>query len=92
VIPGHAEGVWRVQQGAGEARLTLIQRYQTLTGTLAANGREETLTDARLTGDRITFTAGGQSFTGRVSAEAIEDGTVRAGSAPPVLWSARRAR
>jgi SAM-dependent methyltransferase len=92
VIPGHAEGTWRMNVRGSEGRLTLIQRYQLLTGTLAVNGREETLTAARLTGDRITFTAGGQTFTGRVSAEAIEDGTVRAGAAPPASWSAHRAR
>jgi SAM-dependent methyltransferase len=91
-IPAHAEGVWRVQQGAREARLTLTQRFQTLSGTLAADGREQTLTDARLTGDRITFTAGGQIFSGRVNADGMEDGTVRAGSAPTAPWSARRVR
>src|SRR5262245_33166513 len=86
VIPGHAEGVWQLQQGTREARLALTQRYQALNGTLAADGREETLTDARLTGDRITFTAGGQTFSGRVNADGMEDGTVRAGSAPPAPW------
>src|SRR5262245_22695348 len=78
VIPAHAEGIWQVRQGAREARLTLTQRYQTLSGTLAADGREETLTDARLSGDRITFTAGGQTFSGRVNADGMEDGTMRA--------------
>jgi hypothetical protein len=92
VIPGHAEGVWQVQQGAREARLTLTQRYQMLSGTLAAEGREHTLADAWMVGDRITFTAGDQTFTGRVRADAIEDGTVRAASSPPTPWSARRAR
>jgi SAM-dependent methyltransferase len=92
LIPAHAEGVWQARLGERDARLTLTQHYQTLRGTLAANGREEALTDARLTGDRITFTAGGQTFTGRVGAEAIEDGTVRAGAALPAPWSARRVR
>jgi SAM-dependent methyltransferase len=92
VIPGQAEGVWQVLQAGRDAQLTLTQRYQTLSGTLSADGREQTLTEGRMTGDRITFTAGGQTFTGRVSAEAIEDGTVRAGSAPPAPWSARRVR
>ena len=92
VIPARAEGVWQVQQGTREARLTLTQRYQTLSGTLSADGREQTLTEGRMTGDRITFTAGGQTFTGRVGSDAIDDGTVRAGSAPPAPWSARRVR
>jgi SAM-dependent methyltransferase len=89
VIPARVEGVWQVQQGAREARLTLTQRYQTLSGALATDGREQTLTDARLTGDRITFTAGGQIFSGRVNADRIEDGTVRGAS---TSWSARRVR
>ena len=45
-----------------------------------------------MTGDRITFAAGGQTFTGRVTADAIEDGTVSASPAPPAPWSARRMR
>ena len=90
VIPGRAEGVWELRLGASEARLTLTQRYQTLSGTLRANGREEGLTDARMAGERITFAAGGQTFTGRVTADAIEEGTVRGSLAPPAPWSARR--
>ena len=82
--------MWQVRLGASEARLTLTQRYQTLSGTLLANGREEGLTDAGMAGERITFAAGGQTFTGRVSADAIEDGTVRGSLAPPAPWSARR--
>ena len=78
LIPAHAEGVWQVRLGERDARLTLTQHYQTLSGALSADGREEALTDARLIGPRITFTAGGQAFSGRVTADAIEDGTVRA--------------
>ena len=92
VIPGHAEGVWRVRTSASEARLTLSQRYQTLSGTLSIDGREHALTDARMTGDRVTFTAGDQTFTGRVTGDSIEEGTVRASLAPPAPWSARRVR
>jgi len=92
VIPAHAEGVWQVQQGGREARLTLNQRYQTLTGTLSTDGQEQAVTEGRMAGDRITFNAGGRTFTGRVSVEAIEDGTVGVGSAPPAPWSARRVR
>jgi hypothetical protein len=84
--------VWQARLGERDARLTLTQHYQTLSGTLMVDGRAETLTDARMAGDRITFTASGQTFTGRVSAEVIEDGTARAGSAPPASWSARRVR
>jgi SAM-dependent methyltransferase len=90
VIPGHAEGVWQVRLGEGDARLTLAQRYQTLSGTLAANGGEQVLTDARMAGDRVTFTAGERTFTGKVAGDTIEDGTVRASLAPPAPWSARR--
>ena len=90
VIPGHAEGVWQVRVAGRDARLTLTQRYQTLGGTLSADGREQPLTEAKMTGDRITFTAGEQTFTGRMTTDAIEDGGVRASLAPPVPWSARR--
>jgi len=90
VIPGHAEGIWQMRLGERDARLTLTQRYQTLDGGLSADGREQILTDAKMIGPRITFTAGGQAFSGRVTADAIEDGTVRASQGPPAPWSARR--
>ena len=92
VIPGHAEGVWQARLGASEARLTLTQRFQMLSGTLSVNGREEAITDARMTGDRITFAAGGRTFAGRVTTDAIAEGTIREGQAPPVPWAARRVR
>jgi len=90
MIPAHAEGVWQARVAERDARLTLTQRYQALSGTLTADGREQILTDARMTGDRITFTVGGQTFTGRVTANAIEDGAVRTAPAPALPWSARR--
>ena len=92
VIPGHAEGVWQVRLGDGDARLTLTQHYQTLAGTLAADGREEALTQARLAGDRIAFTAGERAFAGKIVGDAIADGTVRRAAGAPTSWSARRAR
>jgi hypothetical protein len=84
--------VWQAQLGASEARLTLTQRFQMLSGTLSVSGREEALTDARMTGDRITFAAGGRTFAGRVTTDAIAEGTIREAQAPPVPWSARRVR
>jgi protein-L-isoaspartate O-methyltransferase len=48
LIPARAEGVWQVQQGGRTAQLTLTQRYQTLSGTLTADGREQTLTEAKI--------------------------------------------
>jgi len=86
VIPAGVAGVWRMRLGERAALLNLTQRYQEVSGTLSLDGSEHTLTDGRLAGDRLTFTAGGVVFDGRASAEALED---RAG---PPGWTAHRVR
>jgi SAM-dependent methyltransferase len=87
LIPADAAGRWRLRLSPSEARLDLTQRYQHLAGTLAWDGRQESLQQARLAGDRITFTAGGQTFSGQVTGDTMT-GTTAAGAA----WTARRER
>jgi len=78
-VPANAAGNWRMPQG----ELTLEQKYQTVSGTLSV-GNTTQITNGRLNGDRITFTAGGATYTGRVSGDTIrgDNGT----------WSATRIR
>ena len=83
IVPAKAEGIWQLAQG----QLTLAQNFQTLIGTFAAGGTTVMISNARLRGDQLTFTAGNSEYTGRVSANTIE-GTVKGASSG--TWSATR--
>ena len=92
LVPADVAGVWRMRLGDREALLNLTQRYQVLGGTLALDGRELPITDARMAGARITFTAGTLTFDGRAGGETLEG---RAGERPgpdTLGWSTSRVR
>ena len=77
IVPAKAEGTWQL----GGNTLTLTQKYQTLSGTLGANA----ITNGRLNGDSITFSAGGATYPGTVSGNSMK-GTTGNGTA----WSASK--
>lgn len=74
-VPAKVAGTWRLPQG----ELTLEQSYQKLSGTLSSGGTRMPITNGRMRGDEITFTAGGTKYTGRVSEDAMlgDNGTWR---------------
>ena len=80
IVPAKVAGAWKLPSGT----LTLQQSFQKLTGSLESDGTKLPLTNGRLYGDRITFTAGGTDYAGRVNGEAMEDagGAWRAVRAP----------
>jgi hypothetical protein len=80
IVPARVAGAWKLPRGT----LTLQQSFQKLTGSLESDGRKLPLTNGRLHGDQITFTAGGTDYVGRVNGEAM-DGANDA-------WRAVRAR
>ena len=59
VVPAKVEGVWKMDTRT----LTLTQKFQMVSGTLGTAA----ITEGKLLGNDITFTAGGQKFAGRVS-------------------------
>ena len=77
VVPAEVAGRWRLDG----RDLKLNQRYQLLNGRLA----DTRITDARLEGAKIGFTAGGVRYTGIVDGAAMS-GTRDDGTA----WSAVR--
>ncbi|MFD1704802.1 SAM-dependent methyltransferase [Methylopila henanensis] len=79
VVPAKVEGEWRLDGGA----LRLSQKYQMLTGALVKDGKSTPITEAKMNGAEITFTAEGKRYTGRVDGAAMS-GTVEGGGA----WSA----
>ncbi|MDP2410905.1 MAG: class I SAM-dependent methyltransferase [Pseudolabrys sp.] len=63
VIPAKVSGTWRV----GEGELKLTQKYQMLTGDLTVGGKAQPISDAKMDGSKITFTAGGRKYSGDVA-------------------------
>jgi SAM-dependent methyltransferase len=84
VIPAKVDGVWKTPQG----ELALEQKFQRFTGSLTADGVRTPITDGRLEGDRIAFTAGAVRFTGQVAGDAITGATAGGGRDGP--WTASR--
>jgi hypothetical protein len=72
IVPAQVQGTWQLPQGT----LQLTQQFQMLSGTLAG----ATISDAKMTGDQIAFTAGGVKFTGTVSGNTMK-GTASSGGA-----------
>ncbi len=66
IVPAKVEGKWQLPQG----ELVLEQKFQKLTGKLKSGGAEQAV-EGRMLGDRITFTAGGVTYEGRVDGERI---------------------
>jgi hypothetical protein len=59
-----------------------------VTGTFTNGGTASEITNGRLRGDQITFTAGGTQYTGRVNGNSIDGTTTGRGAGK---WSASRA-
>jgi precorrin-6B methylase 2 len=82
IVPAKVQGTWRLADG----ELALQQQYQMISGTLETTGGSAQIEGGRLRGEEITFSAGGNQYTGRVNGDRIE-GVVKsaAGDRP---WSA----
>ena len=59
VVPAKVAGTWQL----GQQTLKLTQQYQVISGTLGSTA----ISDGRLTGDEITFTAGKRKYAGHVN-------------------------
>ncbi len=82
IVPAQVGGTWNLQGG----NLSLLQSYQMLQGTLTVGGKAMPISDAKMTGADISFTADGKRYTGRVEGAAIK-GSIQGGGS----WSATRA-
>ena len=63
IVPAKVEGTWTTPQG----ELTLTQKFQTFSGTIGSSQ----ISDGKLRGDEISFTADGVTYTGKVSGNSI---------------------
>jgi SAM-dependent methyltransferase len=68
IVPAKVEGTWQMPQG----ELALKQTYQMVAGTLKSGNVVAPITNGKLNGDQITFTAGGTEYSGRVVGNTIE--------------------
>ena len=68
IVPAKVEGTWKM--GGGE--IALKQTFQMVSGTVKTGNVVAPITAGRLTGDSISFTAGGTTYTGKVSGNRIE--------------------
>ncbi len=81
IVPAHVEGTWKLPQG----ELALKQTFQVVAGTLQSGSHTQPITNGKLNGDQISFTAGGTTYTGRVNGNAMEGTTQSGGN-----WKATR--
>jgi phospholipid N-methyltransferase len=86
IVPAKVEGTWQLPQG----ELALRQSYQMVTGTLTSGGAKAAISNGKLRGDQLSFTANGAKYTGRVQGDSIE-GTMAGGSGSQ-NWTATRAK
>jgi hypothetical protein len=84
IVPAKVTGTWQLPQG----QLTLKQTFQMISGTIRSGNVSTPITNGRLHGDEISFSAGGAQYTGRVNGNVI-DGNVKGGS--DSKWRATRA-
>ncbi len=94
IVPARVAGDWKLNIGGGaELELTFDQRHQIIEGLVQFPAIKTSLRDARLQGDRISFSlmdAGANllSFSGRVAKGRME-GTARSALGAQVRWVAR---
>jgi hypothetical protein len=84
IVPAKVGGKWQI----GQSELAIEQLYQTFTGTLKAGNVIAPITQGRLNGDQIAFTAGDTQYTGSVKGSTME-GTSKAGGIE-AKWQATR--
>jgi SAM-dependent methyltransferase len=84
IIPAKVAGGWKTSRGD----LTLKQEYQMLSGNLARGNVTAVISDAKMNGEQIAFTAAGTQYSGRVSGNAIA-GTYK-GSDGSGNWTATK--
>jgi SAM-dependent methyltransferase len=85
IVPAKVGGRWQLPEG----ELTLKQSFQMISGTLKSGSSTAQITGGKLNGDRISFSAGGAQYSGRVNGDTIE-GAVKGGGNSGT-WSATRA-
>jgi SAM-dependent methyltransferase len=85
IVPARVGGTWRLPDG----QLTLSQEFQKVSGVLSTSGTPVPITEGRLRGAEINFTAGSARYTALVKGNAMA-GVVRMNERT-ANWTASRA-
>ena len=81
IVPAKVDGTWKLPQG----EITLKQTYQTLSGSIRSGATTTPITEAKLNGEHISFTAGRVKYSGRVRGNSMD------GESSSGRWTATRA-
>ena len=81
IVPAKVDGNWTMDKG----ELTLKQTFQNFTGSIKNGNVVTPVTNGKLKGAEISFTAAGTEYTGKVDGNTIE-GVTKAGD----KWQAKR--
>ncbi len=100
VVPANFAGTWQwtLPGEAGEVRheASLAQKFQMLSGSVLAPGRQLRLGEARVKGNGVSFTlsgiAGAQRYSGSLSGNTITGEVVLRSGEPPLQWRALRVK
>jgi SAM-dependent methyltransferase len=84
IVPAKVDGNWQLKDG----ELKVKQEFQMITGTLNSGGIQAPI-KGQLRGEKISFTAAGAQYTGRVNGNTIVDGIVKTGG-NSTSWGATR--
>ena len=89
IVPAKVDGVWRLEDG----ELVLEQQFQMVSGRITRAGRTAAMEDGRLSGNVLTFRAGGATYRAQVDPDsgATMQGTARRGDGD-APWQAVRIR
>jgi len=82
IVPAKVEGNWEL---SNKAQLHLTQSFQMLKGHFTQNGTQHDISDAKMTGTKIAFTANGKKYTGEVA-----DNKITGSDGQGNTWSATR--
>ena len=81
IVPAKVDGTWKLPQG----EITLKQTYQTLSWSVRSGAATTPISDAKLNGEHISFTAGRVKYSGRVRGNSMD------GESSNGKWTATRA-
>jgi precorrin-6B methylase 2 len=88
LVPARVDGSWQLPQGT----LELYQEFQTIKGTLTADGRTLEVQNGLVKVNDVTFTIGEATYSGRIRGDAIEGTVENPSGRQPFVARRNRAR
>jgi precorrin-6B methylase 2 len=86
IVPAKVEGNWKL----GDGELNITQEYQFLKGSLISGGKSYPISDGKLSGRTIYFTADGTRYNGEVNGKVMKGVCVNASRGEKKDWMATR--